>query len=125
MAGNNLTDIQIYQKKRRFSNIGIILFGVIFIYLVITVFSYIASSHVTAYEVREGSIQKDNAYTGLILRQEEVISAGKEGYVNYFITEGSKVGMKSNVYSISSEKLNLDQVSQESEAGEGAGMLTA
>ena len=35
MADKNLTNIQIYQRKTKY-NIGVILFGIIFIYLVIT-----------------------------------------------------------------------------------------
>ena len=62
----------------------------------------------SVYEVREGSILKDNAYTGLVLRDEQIVKADSDGYVNYFVTEGSKVGSKTNVYSISQNKLGLD-----------------
>lgn len=107
MADKNLTNIQIYQKKTKY-NIGVILFGIIFIYLVITILAYVTNKKVSVYEVREGSILKDNAYTGLILREEQIVKADSDGYVNYFVTEGSKVGSKTNVYSISQSKLELD-----------------
>ncbi|MDD6231880.1 MAG: HlyD family efflux transporter periplasmic adaptor subunit, partial [Frisingicoccus sp.] len=87
MAKNNLTNIQLYQKKKKI-NIGLILFGVIFIYLIITILAYITSKHVSIYEVREGSILKDTSFTGIIIRDEEVIKSDSEGYINYFITEG-------------------------------------
>lgn len=109
MAKNNLTNIQLYQKKKKI-NIGLILFGVIFIYLIITILAYITSKHVSIYEVREGSILKDTSFTGIIIRDEEVIKSDSEGYINYFITEGSKVGKKSNVYCISKNKLDLDNI---------------
>lgn len=121
MARNELTNIQVYRKKWHM-NIGIIIFGVIFIYLVVTVLTYVTDKHVSVYEVREGSILKDNAYTGLILRQEEIVYADAEGYVNYFVPEGSKVGKKSNVYSLSSEKLDLSAKGEEQAAGEGAAL---
>ncbi|MDO4311849.1 MAG: HlyD family efflux transporter periplasmic adaptor subunit, partial [Eubacteriales bacterium] len=114
MAGNDLTNIQIYQKKRHI-NIGVILFGVIFIYLIITILAYVTSRRVSVYEVREGSILKDTAYTGIVLRQEEIVTANTEGYINYFVTEGSKVGKKSNVYSISKDRLDLDSAGTEEE----------
>lgn len=107
MADKNLTNIQIYQKKTKY-NIGVILFGIIFIYLVITILAYVTNKKVSVYEVREGSILKDNAYTGLVLRDEQIVKADSDGYVNYFVTEGSKVGSKTNVYSISQNKLGLD-----------------
>ena len=107
MADKNLTNIQIYQRKTKY-NIGVILFGIIFIYLVITILAYVTNKKVSVYEVREGSILKDNAYTGLVLRDEQIVKADSDGYVNYFVTEGSKVGSKTNVYSISQNKLELD-----------------
>lgn len=107
MADKNLTNIQIYQRKPKY-NIGIILFGIIFIYLVITILAYVTSKKVSVYEVREGSILKDNAYTGIVLRDEQIVKADTDGYVNYFVTEGSKVGKQTNVYSISQNKLGLD-----------------
>ena len=67
MADNNLTNIQAYQKKWHF-NIGLVIFGVIFVYLTVTILMYLTENHVSAYEVREGSILRDNAYTGFILR---------------------------------------------------------
>ena len=59
MADKNLTNIQIYQKKTKY-NIGVVLFGIIFIYLVITILAYVTNKKVSVYEVREGSILKDN-----------------------------------------------------------------
>lgn len=119
MADHGLTNIQIYQKKRRL-NIGVILFGIIFIYLVITILAYVTNKKVSVYEVREGSILKDNAYTGIVLREETIIKASSDGYINYFATEGSKVGSRSNVYCLSREKLNLDEDSASASTEEEA-----
>nr|WP_296265345.1 HlyD family efflux transporter periplasmic adaptor subunit [uncultured Merdimonas sp.] len=114
MADKKLTNIEIYRKKWNL-NIGILIFGVIFIYLVVTVLMYLTGNHVTIYEVREGSIQKDNAYTGLILRDETVVQADAEGYVNYFALEGSKVGAQTRVYSLSPDELTFSDPSASSE----------
>ena len=108
MSGNNLTNIQTYRKKTHF-NIGIAVFGIIFIYLVATILMYLTDRHVSVYEVREGSILKDTAYTGLVIRNEKIISSENSGYINYFIQEGDKVGAKTNVYSISSKKLDFKE----------------
>ena len=106
MSDNKLTNIQVYRKKWNI-NIGVIIFGVICIYLVITVLTYVTAKHISVYEVREGSILKDTSYTGIIIREEEVVSAQGSGYVNFFVTEGSKVGKKTNVYSLSDEKIDF------------------
>ena len=106
MTGNEINNIQVYRKKWNI-NIGIIIFGVIFIYLVVTILMYATAKHVSSYEVREGSILKDTSYTGIVLRKEVVVEAEADGYINYFAPEGSKVGRKTNVYSISNEKLDF------------------
>ena len=93
MAENHTTNITAFRKKWNI-NIGIVIFGVVFIYLLVTVLMYLTSKHISAYEVREGSILKDNAYTGLAIRNEEVVTAEQSGYINYFVSEASKVGAK-------------------------------
>lgn len=108
LAGNknNLMTIQVYRRKWHL-NIGVVIFGIIFIYLAVTVLLYLTESHVSAYEVREGSILRDNAYTGLILRNEVVVQAEADGYVNYFAPESSKAGVKSKIYTLSDMELDL------------------
>ena len=91
MADNNLTNIQAYQKKWHF-NIGLVIFGVIFVYLTVTILMYLTENHVSAYEVREGSILRDNAYTGFILRNETIVQAEANGYVSYF-AKGQKISL--------------------------------
>lgn len=107
------TNVTVFRKKRWNLNIGVFIFGVVFIYLVITILMYLTGTHVTAYEVREGSILKDNAYTGLIIRSEKIIPAEGDGYINYFAPEGSKAGAKTYVYSLSRQKLDLSADSKE------------
>lgn len=108
MAAKKPTNITVYRKKTHI-NIGIIIFGAIFIYLVSMVLMYLTNQHVSAYEVREGSILKDTAYTGFVVRTEEVIQAPEDGYVNYFPAEGSKIGAKTNVFTLSAGKLDFKE----------------
>ncbi len=112
MAGNKLAHIQAYRNKKHM-NIGLAIFGIIFIYLVITILLYLTGTHVSAYEVREGSILRDNAYTGFVLRNETVVQAEAAGYVNYFAPEGSKVGVKTRVYTLSEHELDFADTSSE------------
>lgn len=101
-------------KKRRQLNIGIIIFGIIFIYLVATVFMYITAPRITVYEVRQGSILKDNAYTGLVLREEFVVNAEESGYINYYAQDSSKVRVGSKIYILSNEQVVFDDAETES-----------
>lgn len=101
--------------KRKHLNIGIIIFGIIFIYLVATVVMYITAPHITVYEVREGSILKDHAYTGLALRKESVVVADNSGYINYYVPDNSKVHAGADIYTLSNHKLDFNDTSAEAE----------
>ena len=94
-------------QKRKNVNIGIIIFGIIFIYLIATIIMYITAPKVSVYEVRQGSILKDNAYTGFALREETVIYADESGYANYYADSNSKVRVGTNIYTISDNKIEF------------------
>lgn len=106
MASNNtITNI----KKHKFKwnlDIGLVIFGMILIYLIANLIQYFMTSHISVYEVREGSIITDNAYTGFAVRSEEVTYASSSGYVNYLINEGDKASVGSPVYQITQSKQN-------------------
>ncbi len=95
-------------KKKKQLNIGIIIFGIIFIYLVATIVMYITAPHITVYEVRQGSILKDTAYTGLAIRDEIVVEATESGYINYFAQDNSKVKVGSSIYTLTNDKLTFE-----------------
>jgi len=98
--------IKINSYKRKWSfNIGVLLFGVIFIYLAITVFTYVTSNRVSVYEVRKGSVLKDTAYTGFIVREESVVSSGADGYINFYVSDKDKVASGKKVYAISTSEI--------------------
>ena len=96
-------------RKRKHINIGIVIFGIIFVYLIATIIMYITAPHITVYEVRQGSILKDNAYTGLAIRKEIVVYSDASGYINYYAEDTSKVRVGSNVYTLSEDKLVFDE----------------
>lgn len=94
-------------------NIGIIIFSIIFIYLLASVIMYITAPHTTVYEVRQGSILKDNAYTGLAIRDEIVVNATEGGYINYYAPDTSKVKVGEHIYTLSEEKLDFTSTTSE------------
>ena len=89
-------------------NVGIILFSIVLIYLLVTVISYFSRDNISVYEVRKGSIVRDNSYTGLVIREETAVSAEAEGYLSYYENENSKVKSGTNVYALSAEKIDTD-----------------
>ena len=87
--GNHYIDIKKFRARREM-NLGIFLFAIVFIYLLVTVIMYFTGDTISVYEVREGSIVNDNSYTGLVLRQEEAVSAETGGYISYYQNGNSR-----------------------------------
>ena len=87
------------RKQLKF-NVGTLMFLLIAVYIVFSLSAYMKRDQVKFYEVEEGSIVKEHTYSGLILRQEEVVNAAASGYLNYYIPDGKKAAKGTNVYSI-------------------------
>lgn len=97
--GSNRKKITKY-RRYSFFNIGTLLFGTLFIYMIISVFMYLTEKHVTAYEVMKGTITGNYRYYALSLRTEEVVTANQSGSVRYFEREGNKASAGSTVCAI-------------------------
>lgn len=82
------------------SNIGTVIFFLIFVYMAFYVYTYVTRDKVQFYEVSKGSIMEDREYTGLVLRQETVYQTDSAGYINYYIREGKRASVGSSVYSL-------------------------
>ena len=99
-------NIRKYRNIREL-NLGVLLFAVVFIYLIVTVIMYLTDDQISAYEVREGSIVRDDSFTGLVLREETTVPAEGSGYVSYYQNENTKVKAGSNIYALSAEALDI------------------
>lgn len=81
-------------------NVGVIIFAMIFIYIAFSIYTYMKKERVQFFEVVEGNIVNDTAYTGLILRDETVQRTDYAGYINYYIREGKRAAVGTRIYSI-------------------------
>lgn len=100
MASKRYNKVRKYRRPLNI-NIGVIIFGIIFIYICFSVGHYIFRTKITAYEVQKGSLAKDNTYTGFAIREEMVVNTDAAGYVNYYAREGEKIGANQAVYTVS------------------------
>lgn len=87
-------------KYKKPFNIANVFFGAILVYMVIYLYMFLTSVHVSGYEVIAGSLATDKQFTGLVLRTEELFTATTAGYIDYYATEGTKVSNSSIVYSV-------------------------
>lgn len=104
-------------RKPLHINIGVVVFGIIFIYLIFNVFSYFTTEHVSVYEVVQGTIAENNTYTGLILREEKIVSADYSGYIDYYLRDGAKAGVSTLVCSVDENGDVADKLNQSAKEG--------
>lgn len=87
-------------RRRPTLNVGILIVGVIFLYMVISVIIFATTKRTTVYEVTDGSLALDNMYTGFAVRNEKVVTSDYSGFINYFLKDGHKAGMDTIICTI-------------------------
>ena len=71
MAGGRKKNTKIVRYRRPL-NIGVVFFGFIAVYLIVCIYMYFTSEHISGYEVIKGNLAADYRYTGIALRTEQV-----------------------------------------------------
>jgi len=87
-------------KFKKPFNIANVFFGAILVYMIIYLYMFLTSVHISGYEVIAGSLATNKQFTGLVLRTEEIFTAATAGYIDYYAAEGAKVSNASIVYSV-------------------------
>ncbi len=103
---------KVVKMKRRQSYWMGILLSVFAIYLAVLFFQSMTQEHISIYEVTQKQLADNENLRGIILRDEEVVTTDKAGYINYYVGEGSRLATTSTVYSINEN----GSVAQEAEA---------
>lgn len=99
------TDLAKKQKHSGFHlNIGIVIFGALVLYLVITMVLYLTRVHTETYQVTSGTLSKNETYAAIALRSEHIVKADSDGYVNYFIADGMKAAREEAVCIVSPQQ---------------------
>ncbi|MGN0436508.1 MAG: HlyD family efflux transporter periplasmic adaptor subunit [Wujia sp.] len=81
-------------------NAATCLIAAILLYVVISIIIASKKEPITTYKVNKTNINNDIILTGLIIRDEEVLSTSKSGYICYYIRDGEKVKKDSAVCTI-------------------------
>lgn len=96
MSGNDHDEKTVSSGRTRI-NIGLIVFIVIFIYIISNLVAYLTREHISIFEVEAGEIVDEDVFSGVVLRNEEVVKAKAGGYINFYISDGEKAAKNSNV----------------------------
>lgn len=114
MAQENRSNIKKYHRPLNI-NIGMIIFGVMFIYIIICIIMYMQTEHLSGYEVKTGSLTVNNVYRGIALREETLYTSIDAGYVYYFAPEASHVACGDLVYAVDSSSKLAELMNEEVE----------
>ncbi len=95
------------------------IFGSMMVYIVVLIVMYMQSEPIRGYEIQMGSLSVAKTYTGIAIRDEQVISTPYTGYINYYIREGERVSTRDTVYSID-ESGKLASLLESSDLGENS-----
>ena len=93
-------------------NIGVIIFGFLFVYLLVIGYMYFTKDKIQVYQAVEGSLAGDSRYTGLILRNETVTASEYSGHLNYYIREGEKAAVGNLIYSVDESGTATEKLAQ-------------
>jgi len=101
-------------RNRKDVNIGLVVaFGVL-VLLIINIYRYLTTPHLSLYEVQAGSSGSELASVAMILREETVYRTEHAGYLNYYYREGARVTKNAKIYSVNDSSelqdvLNLNE----------------
>lgn len=88
------------KSGKTMNRIELCIFGAMTIYVFVVIFMYLNSEPIKGYEIQMGSLSVAKTYTGIALRNEEILQSPYTGYINYYIREGERVSSRDTVYSI-------------------------
>ncbi len=89
------------RKRKNQVNIVSVIFLILVVYLAVMLITDLMHPSVNITRVEEGQIINSTSFTGLCIRDEEVVSSGGSGYVSFYIPNGNKVAKGGNTYLLS------------------------
>ncbi len=92
-------------------NVATVLIFAILIYVLISVFIASRKDPITTYKVNKSSVNNNIQLEGLAIRDEQIITSDKTGYICYYIRDGEKVKNNSTVCTIDETGQVYDTIS--------------
>lgn len=101
-------------RTRREVNIGLVVALGVLILMLINIYRFMTTPHLSLYEVQAGNSGSDSSTVAMILRPEIVFRTEQAGYLNFYYREGARISKNAKVYSLNDsaelqEILNLNE----------------
>lgn len=113
---NNEKNIIRFKKVRRFNPIFVLLV-LVFGYIFAIVYSYFHKTHLTPILVEPITVSSSDVITGLIIRNEKVVTSDAAGNINFYVQDGDKIGADSVIYTVDETGNFSELLSSELEKG--------
>lgn len=113
--GNNRKVIKFHNVPT--VNIGVIIFGLIFIFLGVQIYRSLKQVRFSVYEVQKSYMDTNITGSAMALRQEVLVPTSASGYINYYIRNGQRVGKNATVYTLDSTGSLSDLIAETSSEG--------
>lgn len=97
---NRRKNQKVVKMKRRNSYLMGIFLCIFALYVLVLFIQSFTREHVSIYEVNQNQLADNENLRGIILRDEDIVTAKESGYVNYYVGEGSRLAATTTVYSI-------------------------
>lgn len=97
---NRRKNQKVVKMKRRNSYLTGTFLCIFAIYVLVLFIQSFTKEHVSIYEVNQNQLADNENLRGMILRDEEIITATDSGYINYYVGEGSRLAATTTVYSV-------------------------
>jgi hypothetical protein len=97
------------KNKKGLSFFDYLIFAII-IYLIFIFLQSISKPHIPKYEIVKGDVFENTSFRGIAVRQTKVISSEFNGFIQFLVADGSKVGAKTNVYAVTTKAINTDNI---------------
>lgn len=110
---------QLNKSGKTMNRIELAIFGAMTVYIIAVIVSYMKMEPIQGYEIQLGSLSIAKTYTGIAIRQEELLHSPYTGYINYFVREGERVSTRDTVYSVD-ESGKLASLLSASDTGESS-----
>jgi len=92
-------------------NSALIIFGVILLYVLASIFLSLRKEPITTYKVNSSNINNNINCDAIALRDEKEITSGKSGYVCYYIRDGERVAKNAAVCTVDETGSLLQSIS--------------
>ncbi|MBR6171720.1 MAG: hypothetical protein IKQ49_00885 [Eubacterium sp.] len=123
MAGKKRKNNKVLRMNKAFRiNSALIIFGVILLYVLASIFLSLRKEPITTYKVNSSNINNNITCDAVALRSEKEITAGKSGYVCYYVRDGERVAKNAAVCTVDETGSLIQSISL---VPEGTSIFTA